>query len=155
MRLEQLFVTINKICLVFLPLLPPSLFTRVLQSSSVQNKFNKHFQDIWAVKGYADLVHSGIAFIDIITQERHEESPHFNCFEKQAFCDLPRATAKVYRKWRKMNRAFSFWMGSAIVILTLLHSSEAAHWGDREETEAQRVSDVCTGRCSQVVSNAG
>lgn len=46
MRLEQLFVIINKICLVFLPLLPPSLFTRVPQSSSVQNKFNKHFQDI-------------------------------------------------------------------------------------------------------------
>lgn len=108
MRLEQLFVTISQVFLVPLPLLPPSFFMRVLQSSSVQNKLNKHFQDIRAMKGYADLVHSGVAFIGIITQERNEEFPHFYCFEKQAFCDPPRATAKLYRKFRKMNNAFSF-----------------------------------------------
>lgn len=88
MRLEHLFVRISQTCLVSLPLLPPSFFRRVLQSSSVQNKFNKHLQDTWAVKGYADLVHSGVVFIGIITQERNKEFPHFNCFEKQAFCDL-------------------------------------------------------------------
>lgn len=34
------------------------------------------------MKGYADLVHSGVTFIGIITQERNEEFPYFSSFEK-------------------------------------------------------------------------
>lgn len=34
------------------------------------------------MKGYADLVHSGVTFIGIITKERNEEFPYFSCFEK-------------------------------------------------------------------------
>lgn len=154
MRLQELFVTVRQACLVSLPL-PPSFFPCVLQSSSVKNKLNKHFQDTWAVKGYADLVHSGVAFIGVITQERNEEFTYFSCFEKQAFSDLPRATVKLYRNCRKMNNAFSFWMASTTFGLVLLYSSEAAQWGDKEETEAPRNSDLSTARGCQVVSTGG
>lgn len=139
MRTEQLFVKISWVCLVSLPLLPPFFFVRVPQSSSVQNRFNKHFQDTWAVKGYADLVHNGVAFIGIITQERDEEFPHFICFGKQAFRDLPWATAELNRKFRIMVNAFPFWAGFTIVILTFFHSSEAAHGGDKEKTEGHGI----------------
>jgi len=53
------------------------------------------------VKGYAVLVHRGITFTDIITQESNEEFPHFSFFEKQAFGDLLKATAKLYKSSEK------------------------------------------------------
>lgn len=149
-RLEQLFVKISWICLASLALLPPFFFSKVPQSSSVQSRFNKHFQDTWAVKVYADLVHNGVAFIGIITQERDEEFPHFICFGKQAFCDLPWATAELNRKFRIMINAFLFWVGFTtyysyysyiliLVILIFLHSREAAYGGDKEKTQGHRI----------------
>lgn len=155
MRLHELFVTVRQACLVSLPLLPPFFFPSVLQSSLVKNKLNKHFQDIWVVKGYADLVHSGVAFTGVITQGRNEEFPYFNCFEKQVFSDLPRATVELYRNCRKTKDAFSFWVASTTFSLVLLHSNEAVQWGDKEEAEAQRNCDLSTARGCQVVSNGG